>query len=281
MATANAQIPAVCDEAIRVVTYNVHHLKDIRDKHSNLSDILNDVRGMNPTVVIMEEVPDKGADREQLDKDLEGEGYKYRAEGYFSGAWLGNVIYSRLPLTGIKVTQLGHKRAMVRATIGGIHLYGTHLEVSDGQVRENQAKQIIKEMNLSGKSLLVGDMNEQANGSAMQHFTSHGLTESFASLNWPAATYTCWAGTPIDFILLSSTLKADLLGSYVYHTTSSDHLPIIVDIRMSKEAQSKAQSKSNIWKWIFIGAGCLILLLVAGLLVWYFCLRTPYPVLPK
>lgn len=46
-------------------------------------------------------------------------------------------------------------------------------------------------------------------------------------------TYTVWTGTVVDFIFCGPRWKLPIAGSYVYYTSASDHVPVIMDIELA------------------------------------------------
>lgn len=67
----------------------------------------------------------------------------------------------------------------------------------------------------------------------LDFLTKAGFVDSFSYLNWQGPKFTTWTGTVIDFIFLAPTWNLPLAGSYVYYDAASDHLPIIMDIKLN------------------------------------------------
>lgn len=67
---------------------------------------------------------------------------------------------------------------------------------------------------------------------ALDYLTAQGYHTSFELLNWQNPTYTNWASRALDFIFMSPGWSLPVVGSYVYYTDLSDHLPIIADFKM-------------------------------------------------
>lgn len=282
----NNEIPAVSDDSVRIATYNIHYHKDLYAANSNNESVRRDLSNFNPTVVVFEEVESNvnHPNRKQFDQMLDSLGYKYR-EFYTAHAWLGNMIASKLPLTMIATEDLTNGRGILASSfmVGDrkIAVLGTHLEVQNGSIREQQTKQIVAflKKHIIGKFdryLLTGDMNASWTSPEIQTFRDSGLlNEVFEAARAPPPEYTCWAGTTIDFVFTSRTLSDELYGPYVYHTVSSDHLPVMVDIKVPKgsvnipEGQSKppsvtSQADTAKSSWVFWGmiAGSIIVITV-------------------
>eukprot|EP00929_Paragymnodinium_shiwhaense_P050897 TRINITY_DN25624_c0_g1_i3.p1 TRINITY_DN25624_c0_g1~~TRINITY_DN25624_c0_g1_i3.p1 ORF type:complete len:138 (-),score=10.20 TRINITY_DN25624_c0_g1_i3:521-934(-) len=62
----------------------------------------------------------------------------------------------------------------------------------------------------------------------------HGCTTNFGPRRAPAFTH--WTGTTVDYAYVrrGSPEQARIVGSYVYYSPLSDHLPLVTDIRMSR-----------------------------------------------
>ncbi|HVX00496.1 MAG TPA: endonuclease/exonuclease/phosphatase family protein, partial [Candidatus Babeliaceae bacterium] len=146
-------------------------------------------------------------------------------------------------------------------------IYGTHLEVdqvtskeSMENVRALQLKEILSDTQILSHNhiIIAGDFNSVREKDynyelakrkvwdmVRQRFNAYGISlephvlalleqdgyrSSFEVLNWNGPKYTAWAGLVLDFIFFSRNFSKSIIGSYVYYTDISDHLPIIVDI---------------------------------------------------
>lgn len=271
MSEANAQIPTVCDEAIRIVSYNVKRMVNTVER---ISGIVDEIKAIQPTILILGKMAASGEGRQLLDSLLEAEGFKYRGEKF--GASRIDVIFSRLPLTDIKVNDY-----TLKATVGegseAINLYAAHLTKTGKGDFEGKAKSIVKEMAVDGRNLLAICLDGKDPKSAGLVFYRNGLFDSFAALKWPAPTYTSSKGDRIDFIRLSDQVKHQLMGTYIYHTITSGRLPVIVDVRMSKEAQARAvqmkhevqvkPSKLESWIRMLFVIAILVMINLVGFLI--------------
>lgn len=254
----NQEIPSVCDEAIRIISYNVHYHRDLEDKAENTDMVKEDLKQLNPTVVIFQEVHRKSKERERFNDMLDTLDLRHRL--FAADGFLGNMIASRYPLEDLGYRNLGEARVvlagglMMRKT--KIAIVGTHLDVYKPKLRPQQARDIVKfiESNVKPKYsdfVLGGDMNARWQSTEMQVFTSEGsMQEAFGATKAPIPNYTCWSGRTIDFLFLSEKLTSRAAGAYSYHNVHhSDHLPIIVDLledglkvrRISRGASSSAK----------------------------------------
>lgn len=140
----------------------------------------------------------------------------------------------------------------------------THLEVDDtlagtrrAQLRDvqNYTNSLVDEPNV----IVAGDMNQvrkdelsyDVNGQTAWHWfaskqqnpidwnvidvlTGDGYVDSFSKKSWTKPKYTTWNGSTIDYVFLKDTLKFEVAGSYVYFDSSSDYLPVVVDLVLTK-----------------------------------------------
>lgn len=152
-----------------------------------------------------------------------------------------------------------------------ITVYGTHLDVYDET--ENLRTQEIQELiadsahsktpciiaadynavrkkdyqyEVNGKSVwaMLNESNKKRTGMptqtrALETLEQHNFVDSFTSNNQQNPRATVWSGTAVDFLYLNDAWQkqnADLsLGkSYVYYSSASDHLPILMDMTIKK-----------------------------------------------
>lgn len=151
-----------------------------------------------------------------------------------------------------------------------VSIYGTHLEVeqfatqeSVEEVRKKQLEEIFDDMQkLSHQNvILAGDFNSvraqdyyyqvgQINAWDMLQkmyeailnkpyypvvldlVAKNKFRSSFELLDWQGPKFTNWSGNVLDFIFVSPSWNFPVVGSYVYYTDVSDHLPVIVDIKI-------------------------------------------------
>ena len=187
-------------------------------------------------------------------------------EAFAVGAFFGNYLLSKLPIVSNKVLTLEQNKEGRCAIVTTIQLpsnqqlvvIGTHLDIYDEteQVRMRQVQQILKyvETDLSGSNVVItGDFNslrrsdytdeewnfisiqDSARGVTTVSNTTNllelaGWKTSFAKLNAVSPKSTTWPGRTVDHIYFNPGFKLQLLGSYVYHDSASDHLPLLVDL---------------------------------------------------
>lgn len=136
----------------------------------------------------------------------------------------------------------------------------THLDVHDntGVVREAQINELDEYIGTSCPTIIFGDFNlisendyketlvdsqwyeylktRGNNGSAFNLIKSKGWVDSF-EVKGTKPPYTTWNSTRVDFIFFKNFDKIpginlqDLINdSFVFYTTNSDHIPVIVDL---------------------------------------------------
>lgn len=148
-------------------------------------------------------------------------------------------------------------------------VYGTHLEVDDyltkesnEKVRTAQIREILQDTKkLShANSIIAGDFNtvrksdynyminnqhawdlitklytifisQKPELEALGLLTNNNYRSSFELLQWKNPTFTNWLSRALDFIFFAPS-KITILGSYVYYTASSDHLPVLTDFEI-------------------------------------------------
>lgn len=254
----NSYIPGPPAKGLRIMTFNLHFFRDLYDKRSNLQEVLADIKTIGADICLFQEVTLPGSgDRTAFDSGLEALGYKWRHFGSGPGAWLGNMIASKYPLSNLGSLDLDYTRVMVEgqvALLGGekLTLFATHWQNADAEARNQQSKKTVdyfqkqKGGPAMGKFVLGADFNALYRSPAIQGLLRSGLMEnSFNALRRPYPNYTCWGGTAIDFLFAGNGLAKTLVGTYMFHTLSSDHLPIIIDLDCHADPTAVASTISS------------------------------------
>ncbi|MGE0206273.1 MAG: endonuclease/exonuclease/phosphatase family protein [Candidatus Babeliales bacterium] len=283
----NNKIPKKKNDIFRILSYNVHFLKDSNNKPSEHT-ILHSIEKINPDVAVLQElyVEDSNAfehNTTALQKKLKKLGYQtilgcktYKNQAFKAGDWFGNVIISKIKPQKSKsvsfesqLKERGEERCYIYTQLmipqleQPLEIIGTHLEVSDPteEYRLAQIKEILAFPFCTKNVLIAADFNAvrkqdydytinkqsgwdlviQENKAALNRTTptlvldelhNKKYTDSFSQLGWHGPHFTTWSGTSIDFIMLAPTWHLPLAGSYVYYSNASDHLPIIMDIKL-------------------------------------------------
>lgn len=253
----NRHIPPVCDEALRIATYNIHYFRNLHDTEANIQMVRDDLRATQPDIVAFQKVTDqRDQSRSTFDQMLKHEGYNYCIPSQKKDGDLRNFFASKFPYYGFQVMDLGHGRdvSSIYLDVGGkkIAVINTHLEVSSSKIRTKQVQSIISFIEKKvaphcNQYILLGDFNSRRDSREVQAFLSRDLlVESFTALDAPCPHYTCWSGITVDFLFSSPALAKDLLGSYVYQTISSDQLPVLLDLKLGQPISRPAYKSTKL-----------------------------------
>lgn len=132
---------------------------------------------------------------------------------------------------------VSHLTIMLEDRVTKLHLLSTHLGCEwTNENRIEQSKFLVERVGKmkDGMYILGGDFNAWPDSAEIQLFTGSGVGKNvFDDLNWNSPKYTCWVGTPVDYILTGSGLHGKAIGAYVYYTLASDHLPLIADLNIT------------------------------------------------
>jgi len=242
------------NEVLRIATYNVHNFKYCNEK-PNIKSILKIIENVNPDIIILQEARYKDKYVNYIE-ELKKRGYKYivfaedRHEiGKKSN--VGNMIASKIRFLGDPIaknfinssTKSKEHRAFAKVEIdlskyrkSNLVIYGTHLEVNGFDRRVDEISQIINMANFdSGKNILVAaDFNEVKSGRVISLLQNNGFIDSFKLAGIPAPKFTHWTGRVLDFIFLKNN-RGDLVvkNSFVYYSNVSDHMMVIVDLKLN------------------------------------------------
>lgn len=238
----NQYIPSAPRGGLRVVTFNLHFFRSLYDEQSNVSSVLEDIRNLDADILLLQEAvsSDFHPDRQAFDRALDSMGYLYRHFDIIAGFREGNMIASRLPLRNKASIPLGSNRILVMADVELqdhrlLTIYSCHWEVKSSEIRMSQSHMVldkIAERNGSDSMYILGaDFNAMYDSPEMQNLFEGGrMSVSFDVLGWDRPDYSCWSGNAIDWLLPGNGLQQHVMGTYVYHSVSSDHLPIIMDL---------------------------------------------------
>ena len=238
----NENFPLKDERFLRLATFNIHFFRDADDQNENDDRVYSDIVALDPDVIVLQEVPYTLTETvcELVDQKMASLGFDHvlrcNGEQFLE---LGNVIYSKLPLTETVSRKLNTQtRCFVSGVVewaGGskLRVTGSHLDAYRESHRMSEIIELASfhEDQTEGH-VVMADFNAWYSSNVLQYMRSFGFVDSFDAAGWERPAYTCWTGTAIDFILLCPVAreKWHVAGSYVYHTTTSDHLPIIVDL---------------------------------------------------
>ena len=181
----------------------------------------------------------------------------------------GNMIISKFPLQDTKHIYTideknEEKRGYINVKVAGISLYGTHLDVWDEteKSRMSEMGELVDAMNkdTNANVVLLGDLNAarkqdhlyEVNGKTawkllvaddrarlsfdtptgtLDMLASNGYTDCFTWSKIATPKYTVWSGKVVDFIMLKKSWNLPIAGCYPYYDGTSDHIPLIIDIK--------------------------------------------------
>lgn len=199
---------------------------------------------------------------------FEQNGYRYRSACMGStihcrvGTYFGNAIFSKIPITdalGLTLPPNVEGRCMSTCgiNIGGKNtlVCSIHLDVFDetGSIRKKQLEVAVSyidyitgSVDLPLPVIVMGDFNcllssdynreevewlqrnnrnQPLDFSSLSVLTDAGFDDVFGVLK-----YTVWSARRTDYVFTRGITRDKIVGTYVYFTPASDHLPLIIDI---------------------------------------------------
>jgi endonuclease/exonuclease/phosphatase family metal-dependent hydrolase len=215
---------------LRVVSYNVHGLKDDRTALTGL------IRDLAPDVVIVQEAPRRFRWRTKCAMLADDFGLVYAAGGLPS---LGNLLLVSLRLRvhetwclKYPLTPGRHLRgaAFARCSVRGASftVSGSHL-ATDPVERPAQAGRWKRELaGIDGPVIAAGDLNEGPDGGAWRTVAEGFRPNDSALLTFPATA----PRIRLDSVFVTPDISVD---SYAVVDTdqarrASDHLPVVADL---------------------------------------------------
>ena len=218
--------------ALRVLSYNVHGLRDDRAALTGL------VRDLEPDVLIVQEAPRRFRWRHKCAALADDVGMVVAAGGLPA---LGNLLLVtlrvrvhetwclRYPLTpGRHLRGAAFARCSVRGatfTVSGSHL------ATDPVERPAQAQQWKSALDvLEGPVIAGGDLNEGPGGGAWRMVADGFVEPSSPALTFPATL----PRTRIDALFVSPDISVERYEVIENDQarTASDHLPVLVDLQL-------------------------------------------------
>lgn len=126
-------------------------------------------------------------------------------------------------------------------------VYGENLEAGD------------KNLVVGGKNLAVGDKRVWdllvadnalrkelvTSTDALELVGKQGFADSFARAAFAGPKFTVWPGTVVDFLFLNKGWQLPVVGSYVYYSAASDHLPVIMDVAVGASGAQEEEKQAQ------------------------------------
>ncbi|PJF18667.1 hypothetical protein PSACC_01523 [Paramicrosporidium saccamoebae] len=280
---SNKEIPAVCDEAVRVAIFNVNRLVDLLESRPNSAMLRKDLETLQPTVVVLRNVPPAGAELGRFESILESLNYRYRAACHAST--FGNMIASRMPLIPITQADLGYGCCLLAGSVrvgeDNVAIIGTALSTNEERLAE-QTKKVVRFIEASitpthPNFVLAGNFPAVWDSVALRTIHENkGFSDVFRELKVQVPNYTFWNGRVEDYLFVSAprgtilpdaTVRKPPLGAYTFQTLSSTNLPVAVDLDGAPENPHFNDRKDR-WIWTGIGsAAVFIVVLVACMII--------------
>lgn len=238
---------------LRVMSYNIHHAEG-SDAVLDLDRIAGIIRDNGAEVVGLQEVDrhwgarsgfvdQAGALAEALDMHVVY-GANLDLDPLEPGQprrQYGTAILSRYPIlessntylpnvAGKEQRGLLHARVVVRGV--RVNVYNTHLQHDSQPLRLEQAGAVRDLITArSGPYLLMGDLNATPEAPEVTHLTE-AMTDTWDAVGTgPGYTYGATNPTKrIDYVLSSPDIALD--DAVVVSTQASDHLPVVVSLRL-------------------------------------------------
>lgn len=228
---------------IRIMTYNVQSFKDFKTGKINYENIVKIIKKYKPDVLGLNEVFDKGYDKnsnisqvEELNKKL-GYNYCFSKATKIRGINYGNAFLSKDSIEDVEIIKVHQpifrtsKRLYQRRSILKLETYGctfifTHLGLNLDE-QKNGIKKLL--LNISdNKCILMGDLNMEENNYLIKTVENKLYNTSNSSkkelLTYPSDK----PNRKLDYIFVSKDIKVSRV--FVPKVIASDHRPYIVDI---------------------------------------------------
>ncbi len=249
---------------LRVATYNIHKCRGI-DQRVRPERIAHVLREMDADIVALQEVVGRGphSHEDQARYVAETLGYHpaFGENRRHNGAAYGNLLLSRFPIAGFwnyDITARGREpRGVLRADVrlaGGhiLHLFNVHLGTAFLERRE-QARhmigtRILRNDELAGTRIVLGDFNEWVPGDATRLLSAHFGVRTLGSLATRLRTYPCVLPMlRLDHIYFDKNLK---LHSLELHRSrralvASDHLPVLAEFSLQPQGEHASRRMAS------------------------------------
>jgi endonuclease/exonuclease/phosphatase family metal-dependent hydrolase len=160
------------------------------------------------------------------------------------------------------------KHCFLRATLSlagnkKITIYTTHLDCHDNseRIRYEQVKEMISDSSPLDNTIICGDFNAvrsqdlqysignhtawdllnadnllrtkvPTQTKALTLFATHEFEDCFSKGKIAMPKFSVWNGTIVDFMFLNRAWNLPIEGCYFYYSSASDHLPVILDIKI-------------------------------------------------
>jgi endonuclease/exonuclease/phosphatase family metal-dependent hydrolase len=237
-------------QTLRVATYNVHKCRglDQRVRPSRIAEVLTE---LDADIVALQEVVGRGGrSNDQVRYVAEALGYHpaFGENRRHNGAAYGNLLLSRFPVLGFwnyDITARGREprgvlRADVRLANGQVlHLFNVHLGTAylerRQQARHMVSHRILRNTELDGARIVLGDFNEWIPGDATRLLSAHFGARDLRSHAPRRRTYPCVLPLlRLDHIYFDESLNLRHMELHRSRRAlvASDHLPVLAEFSL-------------------------------------------------
>lgn len=234
----NPYVIRLTQDSCRIAVFNVRCFNDARNQNSRFRQLLVEVNA--DIIGFVEFSPFFN------EKWVAGLGYQYYAN--YSQLHL----MSRYPIKCYTYYEVSEGRYLLDIMVADCRIILTHLNPSNQRDRVMALEKIAcRYKHETIPVIIMGDMNYvndeeidgldrskyyiEYKGRHGEDYTREGLayidenfTDSFSGREPPPSTH--WSGHRIDYIFHNNYVVST--GSYVYHTDTSDHIPVIMDFQI-------------------------------------------------
>ena len=244
-------------QTLRVATYNIHKCRglDQRVRPRRIAQVLVE---LDADIVALQEVVGRGSHshEDQALHVAEALGYQpaFGENRRHNGAAYGNLLLSRFPVLGswnYDITACGREprgvlRADVRLAEGRVlHLFNVHLGTAWGERREQArhmvSRRILRNTELAGTRIVLGDFNEWIPGDATRLLSAHFGARSLHSAARRRRTYPCVLPVfRLDHIYFDEALTLHRIELHRSRRAlvASDHLPVVAEFSLQGHQDS-------------------------------------------
>lgn len=220
----NALIPPYCDESLRVVLYNVHQFEGLQAGDNVLDRVQADLQRLQASVIVFQDLPRIASpSRTALGEWLINHGFQYIHQSpRHESLMIASTIDSE-PIENISGVALQLMAIRVRYTAFHFNLcslWMTAPTAPGAPVPPSEA--------VHGRLFLQAVSHDAPLTITME--PRMPLTNVFTALMRPAPKYTSWAGHVSDSVGVLGGIEAQVCSAYVFFTTASGRLPIVVDM---------------------------------------------------
>jgi endonuclease/exonuclease/phosphatase family metal-dependent hydrolase len=254
-------------QTLRVATYNIHKCRglDQRVHPARIAEVLNE---LDADIVALQEVVGRGGRSNDNHARYVAEALGYHPafgeNRRHNGAAYGNLLLSRFPVLDFwnyDITARGREprgvlRADVRLGDGQVlHLFNVHLGTAylerREQARHMVSRRILRNSELDGSRIVLGDFNEWIPGDATRLLSAHFGGHSLRSRAPRRRTYPCVLPLlRLDHIYFDESLNLRRMELHRSRRAlvASDHLPVLAEFSLqtiSEDISLRAAPRTN------------------------------------